>query len=231
MIGLDLGLRRDASVAAVRHREHGVVTIDAMQVWTGSRLRPVRIEDVESWLVGAAERYRGAEVVADPWQTAQLCERLRRSGVRVSEYVFSAQSVGRLASTLREIAALAAEAARPQPPVRREEKGAIVLPREVLQGLRDGALFAVDVAVLGVVLCQLEAGALGRNRLEDGVLVVLAQGVLAGLDPDGDILHRERALSWLHEAGYLRVVRSGKEVRIGRGPLLAAPLTRRENTR
>jgi hypothetical protein len=36
----------------------------------------------------------------DPWQAAQLTERLRARGVSIREYPFSAQSVGRLASTL-----------------------------------------------------------------------------------------------------------------------------------
>ena len=39
-------------------------------------------------------------VVIDPYQAAQLTEHLRRRGVPVDEYVFGAQSVGRMASTL-----------------------------------------------------------------------------------------------------------------------------------
>jgi phage FluMu gp28-like protein len=39
-------------------------------------------------------------VLIDPWQAVGLGQRLSRRGVRVNEYTFSAQSVGRLASTL-----------------------------------------------------------------------------------------------------------------------------------
>ena len=99
VIGLDVGLKRDSTVAAVCHLEGEAVFLDRMAVWTGSRLRPVRLGDVEEWVVKAAGQYR-ARVVSDPWQAAQLVERLGRRGVRISEFPFSAQSVGRIASTL-----------------------------------------------------------------------------------------------------------------------------------
>jgi hypothetical protein len=99
VIGLDVGLRRDRTVAAVAHMEGGVVFLDRMAVWQGSRLRPVKLDEVEAWLADAARRYPG-RVVVDPWQAAQLVERLRRRGVNIAEYVFSAQSVSRLANTL-----------------------------------------------------------------------------------------------------------------------------------
>ena len=99
VIGLDVGLKRDSTVAAICHLEHSVVTLDRLGVWTGTRLRPVRLAEVEEWLTKAAREYR-AELVLDPWQAAQLTERLRRRSVSVREYAFTAQSVGRLASTL-----------------------------------------------------------------------------------------------------------------------------------
>jgi len=102
VIGLDIGLKRDSTVAAVCHLDGAVVTLDRLAVWSGSRLRPVQLGEVEEWLAKAARDYR-ASVVVDPWQAAQLTERLRRRGVKMSEYAFSAQSVGRLASTLYQL--------------------------------------------------------------------------------------------------------------------------------
>jgi hypothetical protein len=99
VIGVDVGLKRDSTVACICHLEGGIVTLDRIANWTGTRLRPVRLAEVEEWLQKAAREYR-AQVVIDPWQAAQLVERLRRSGVRIDEYAFSAQSVGRLASSL-----------------------------------------------------------------------------------------------------------------------------------
>lgn len=99
VIGLDVGLKHDSTVAAVCHLEGSMVTLDRMAVWTGSRLRSVRLDDVEEWLAQAARAYR-AELVFDPYQAAQLAQRLRRRGIRVEEYAFTAQSVGRIASSL-----------------------------------------------------------------------------------------------------------------------------------
>ena len=100
--GLDAGLKRDRTVATICHREHGILFLDRIAVWEGSRLRPVKLGEVEEWLVRAAREYR-CEWVFDPWQTAQLAERLRARNVRVREYAFTAQSVGRLASTLFQL--------------------------------------------------------------------------------------------------------------------------------
>jgi phage terminase large subunit-like protein len=100
VIGLDVGLKRDSTVACVAHLEGGAVFLDRIAVWSGTRLRPVKLGDVEAWLTKATRDYNRAKIVLDPWQAAQLTERLRRSAVSVDEYAFSAQSVGRLASTL-----------------------------------------------------------------------------------------------------------------------------------
>ena len=107
VVGLDLGLKRDRTVAAIAHsepladgREGRRVVLDRMEVWQGSRLRPVELGDVEAWLGEASRRYNGAPIVADPWQAVGLLQRLRDRRVRVEEFAFSAQSVGRLASEL-----------------------------------------------------------------------------------------------------------------------------------
>jgi phage terminase large subunit-like protein len=101
-LGLDIGLRRDRTVATVCHLEGGVVTLDRLAVWEGSRLRPVSLGEVEEWVHRASVEY-GAEIIFDWWQAAQLAERLRRRGVRMREYTFSAASVGKLASTLFQV--------------------------------------------------------------------------------------------------------------------------------
>jgi phage FluMu gp28-like protein len=102
VIGLDVGLRRDATVGCVCSMRDGIVRLDRIGVWKGSRLKPVSLGEVEEWVYRAAAEY-GAEVVFDWWQAAQLTERLRRRGVRMREYVFSTASVGRLASTLFQV--------------------------------------------------------------------------------------------------------------------------------
>jgi len=102
VIGLDVGLKRDRTAACVCHLEGAILTLDRIETWQGSRLHPVSLSDLEEWLVMAASTY-GAQVVVDPWQAAMLVERLKRRSVRIEEFPFTAQSVGRIASTLYQL--------------------------------------------------------------------------------------------------------------------------------
>ncbi len=102
VIGIDLGLKHDRTVAAVCHLEgdgERRVILDRMEVWAGSARQPVDLAEVRDWLELTARSYR-APVVADPWQAVGMIQELRRRGVRVEEFTFSQQSVGRLATTL-----------------------------------------------------------------------------------------------------------------------------------
>jgi phage terminase large subunit-like protein len=110
-IGLDVGLKRDRTVAAVCHGERigadgddrtlGVrVVLDRMEVWQGSRRRPVQLRDVEEWLAETSRAYNLASVRYDPWQAVGSAQRLKARRVRVDEYGFSPTSIARLALTL-----------------------------------------------------------------------------------------------------------------------------------
>ena len=100
MIGLDIGLKRDRTVAALAHREERGVVLDRLAVWQGTRARPVVLEDVEAWVIATARDYRSARVIADPWQAVGMLQRIRSHGLEVEEFAFTAASVGRLASAL-----------------------------------------------------------------------------------------------------------------------------------
>jgi phage terminase large subunit-like protein len=101
VIGLDVGLKHDRTVASICHLDGDVVTLDRMQVWSGSRSNPVRLETVEEWLLEAVKQFgRSTKLVVDPWQAVNLIQRLRERRVAVEEFTFSQSSVGRLALTL-----------------------------------------------------------------------------------------------------------------------------------
>ena len=104
VIGLDVGLTHDRTVATVSHLQRegdaSTVVLDRQQTWAGTRNNPVRLEDVEAWLLEAHRSYNRASVVLDPWQAVHLGQRLRSQRIRVQEFAFSAASVGRLALTL-----------------------------------------------------------------------------------------------------------------------------------
>lgn len=97
--GLDLGSRHDRTVFAVGHLEGGVVLLDRLEVWEGSRKHPVEFVAVEQFVVDAYERFR-FRLRFDPWQGLDLAQRLRAHGIRAEEFNFSQGSKQRLASTL-----------------------------------------------------------------------------------------------------------------------------------
>lgn len=108
VIGLDLGLKSDRTVMVVCHAVPAVtadgrvvqrVVLDRIEVLSGTRERPVELAVVEDLVLQAAREYR-APVRTDPWQAVGLAQRLRGRGVRVEEWAFTAQSVGRLAVNL-----------------------------------------------------------------------------------------------------------------------------------
>lgn len=110
VVGLDIGLKNDRTVAAlcsVPQSWEGrapVVELDRLGVWSGSRDEPVQLDDVEAWLIEVHQRYEAAFVV-DPYQAAQLCQRLRARGFPVVEHAFTQQSVGRLARRMFQVIA------------------------------------------------------------------------------------------------------------------------------
>jgi phage terminase large subunit-like protein len=114
-VGLDVGLKKDRTAVVVCHAEPiehlpdgevrpltvgARIVVDRIEVWAGTRTRPVSLGDVEVWVAEAALAYNHAEVVFDPWQAHGSMERLRGRGVPTVEFPFTAGSVGRLASTL-----------------------------------------------------------------------------------------------------------------------------------
>jgi hypothetical protein len=103
-IGVDLGVKRDRSVASVCHGVRdgaGIrVVMDEQKVWTPRRLRPVDLTQVEEWLLDAAKRFNGARIIGDPWQFVAMAGRLRHGGCSVTEYPFTQTSISRLAQTL-----------------------------------------------------------------------------------------------------------------------------------
>lgn len=104
VVGVDVGVRNDATVAAVCHAERGAeattVVLDRLQVWEPGRWRPVSLGDVEAWLLEAHRSYASPTVVVDPWQALAMAQRLRGRGVEVVEFTFSQASVGRIALSL-----------------------------------------------------------------------------------------------------------------------------------
>jgi hypothetical protein len=99
--GLDLGHVNDRSVLAIGHREGEETHLDRLQVWAGSRSRPVDFGEVGRFIVTAHRRFR-FRLRLDPWQGLHLAQELRAQGVPAEEYTFGTASKQRLATTLLE---------------------------------------------------------------------------------------------------------------------------------
>jgi hypothetical protein len=97
--GLDLGSVNDATAFAIGHLWEGVIYLDLLNIWQGSRAHPVDFTEVESFIAASHDRYR-FQLRADQWQSLQMLDRLRRRGVRADKFTFSQGSKQRLAQTL-----------------------------------------------------------------------------------------------------------------------------------
>jgi hypothetical protein len=105
VIGLDIGLKNDRTVLTVAHAERRdsggpLVVLDRIVAMQGSPTKPVQLDDVERLALEASRSYGHARIRLDPWQGIGLAQRLRDKGVAVEEWVFTAQSVGRLGQNL-----------------------------------------------------------------------------------------------------------------------------------
>jgi hypothetical protein len=103
-IGLDLGLTRDRTVAAVAHRDSttGHVVVDTLRTWIGTPNAPVDLPEVEGEVRRLARLFL-APIVLDPYQGVLLAQRLRLAGIRVEEQSFTGESRRRLFGLLLQL--------------------------------------------------------------------------------------------------------------------------------
>jgi hypothetical protein len=103
VITVDLGLVNDATVVVVGHLSvDNVVVVDRIERWRGSKGRPVSLDVVEGAIASLADAYR-ARIVADPWQSQGLLQRLRARGHHAQQHNFTGSSNARLALTLYRV--------------------------------------------------------------------------------------------------------------------------------
>ena len=75
--------------------------LDRTDRWQGTRSAPVDLGDVRDTLTSRAREYRASTVV-DPRQTVLIAQEARAAGVIVTEFPFTAASVGRIALSLHQ---------------------------------------------------------------------------------------------------------------------------------
>jgi hypothetical protein len=100
---LDLGLKSDATALVIVgvNIELQRVYVAGISAWRPMPGRTVSIEAIEKEFLYRDDYYGGFILtVVDPWQAAQLCERLRAKGLNVHEYGYSAANMHDQATAL-----------------------------------------------------------------------------------------------------------------------------------
>lgn len=106
-VGVDLGLRADASVVAVCHREvvddvvH--VVLDRLDVFEPVRGREVDLAAVRDVIAARAKEYRGARVLIDRWNAGSVSQDLARRSVRVDEVAMTVPAISSRALSVRSL--------------------------------------------------------------------------------------------------------------------------------
>ncbi len=109
LMTVDIGIYRDATAICIAHKEpldpaqpKGLqrVVVDHLERWSGSRKRPIQLQDVEDWIMAYSQRYNRCKVVCDPDQFIGNIQSLNRRGVRAVAFTFSSTSVGQIATAL-----------------------------------------------------------------------------------------------------------------------------------
>lgn len=120
VVGVDIGLSKDRSVAAVVRQDSGLVVVESLETWTPRPGAKVDLRDVED---GVATIARDAPIILDPWQGVLMAQRLRARGAVVHEYPFTGESRRKLFGTLLDLIRTARLRSRPHEEFRRELLG------------------------------------------------------------------------------------------------------------
>jgi hypothetical protein len=128
VIGLDLGVAHDRTVASVLRRAGDVIFVDALHAWEGSGAHRISLSEVEEAIEELIRRH-SAPLVADPWQALLMIERLRRKGFRVVDFNFSAENRRKLFSVMLDLVRTGRLKSRPHDELRRELLGLEVQER------------------------------------------------------------------------------------------------------
>jgi len=84
---VDVGVVHDPSVIAVGHRDaDGMIYLDALLTFQGSRAEPVRIETLEAALLDLSRRFNLTKIRIESWQGIATVQRLERLGLPVETF-------------------------------------------------------------------------------------------------------------------------------------------------
>jgi len=100
-LAVDLGLVRDRTVLSICHKDidDGLIYLDYMKTYRGSKKNPVLIGNVEKDILWANDNFNIVKNIFDPWQMKGTAEKLR-GRIKVEEFAFTSNSIQRLSQNL-----------------------------------------------------------------------------------------------------------------------------------
>ena len=99
-LGIDLGLKKDAAAVVMVHREGKKLKVDLIRRWLGSSEVPVKISDIEEFLINCLKNFSEVTLIVDPWQLMGTIQRFKAVGTPVIEYYLTIQNISKLSKNL-----------------------------------------------------------------------------------------------------------------------------------
>ncbi|MFZ2226484.1 MAG: terminase large subunit [Candidatus Moraniibacteriota bacterium] len=99
--GCDLGLVKDKTASVILHQDKttGMIYVDSIKTWQGTKTDPVKIADIEEDMLLASQNFPRLKIIVDPWNLKGTIERLKRH-CRIEEFTFTGSNVEKLSRNL-----------------------------------------------------------------------------------------------------------------------------------
>src|SRR5262249_53985975 len=102
VMAVDLGAVHDPSVIGVAHSEDGLVGVDRLVTFSGTREHPVQFAAVEAALVELAQAFPPSRILVESWQGLAVVQSLQRRGWPVEVFTPTAPKVAAQWGTLAQ---------------------------------------------------------------------------------------------------------------------------------
>jgi phage terminase large subunit-like protein len=102
-IGVDVGIKHDASAVVAVAREGSTIRLVRHRIWHPTAQYPLDLEQtVEAFILDLARQYRVFEVLCDPYQFQRSMATLARAGIKIVEWAQTQARTTEMGQTLLE---------------------------------------------------------------------------------------------------------------------------------
>jgi hypothetical protein len=92
VMAVDLGLVTNPTVIGVAHEDRGVLYLDSLTTFQGSRERPVQLIDVELAILRLAQAFPTRSIQIESWQGVSAVQSLQRRGLPIAIFTPTARA-------------------------------------------------------------------------------------------------------------------------------------------